>query len=185
MSNDGTPPACLKTSKINKLNNYSYFCVLMRWFREVMASGLHRQAFCSKKSKHRADKEDDMETLYTMMVVLTTVVSAVMIPRIMLDWLRYQEFLRDRNDEELKMLIAGHKGWIIRHGLCALGAVALVTCIKCLPELARYDELAGVTAAYGMMTLAFAFVESLLAQRIESSLQSGLVPVSTDSQFEQ
>lgn len=135
--------------------------------------------------ERRADKEDDMEMLYTMMVVLTTIVSAVMIPRIMLDWLRYQEFLRDRNDEALRALIAGQKGWMMRHGLCALGAVALVVCIKCLPGLARYDELAGVTAIYGMMTLAFAFVESLLAQRVESSLQSGLVPVVTDSQFEQ
>ncbi|WP_318258710.1 hypothetical protein [Geobacter anodireducens] len=97
-----------------------------------------------------------MEMLYTMMVVLTTIVSAVMIPRIMLDWLRYQEFLRDRNDEALRALIAGQKGWMMRHGLCALGAVALVVCIKCLPGLARYDELAGVTAIYGMMTLAFA-----------------------------
>lgn len=126
-----------------------------------------------------------METLYTMMVVLTTVVSAVMIPRIMLDWLRYREFQRERDDEALRALITGQKTWIMRHGICAIAALALVFCIKCLPELARYDELAGVTAIYGMMTLTFTFVESLLAQRIESSLQAGHVSVSTNRQFEE
>ncbi|RNC67801.1 MAG: hypothetical protein ED859_13120 [Desulfuromonadales bacterium] len=112
-----------------------------------------------------------MEALITMMTFLTVSVAAIVIPRIMIDWQRYREYLQEGDDTSLQLLAAGQRTWIIRHGVCAAGAIVLVALIKCLPGMGAYEGLAGITTAYGMMTLSFAFIESLLAQRVESRRQ--------------
>ena len=111
-----------------------------------------------------------MDSLNTMMVILTLSVAALMIPRIMIDWQRCREFLQEGDEDSLRRLATDQKTWIARHGICALGAVVMVVLIKYLPGMASYEELAGPDTAYGMMTLSLAFFESLLAQRVENRL---------------
>lgn len=111
-----------------------------------------------------------MDSLNTMMVILTLSVAALMIPRIMVDWQRCREFLLEGDEESLRRLAADQKTWIVRHGICALGAIVMVVLIKYLPGMTPYEELAGPVTAYGMMTLSLAFFESLLAQRVENRL---------------
>lgn len=113
-----------------------------------------------------------METLYTVMALLTISVAALLIPRMMIDWQRCGEFIREGDEEALRQFVAEQKLWIVRHGICAAGATGLVAVITCAPGMAPFQKLSGIVTAYGMMTLIFTFVESLLAQRAENLLQA-------------
>lgn len=117
-----------------------------------------------------------MGTLYSMMVFLTVSVAALMIPRIMIDCLRLREAVRDGDDGALRALIASQKEWSVRHGLCAVAALAMVALIRFVPAAAPYGELAAPITAYGMMTLTLIFLESFLAQRVESRLVARPTP---------
>ncbi len=118
-----------------------------------------------------------MATLYTIMTIITVSVAALLIPRMMIDWQRCREFLRDRDEAALRQFLAEQRQWIVRHGICAAGAIGMVAVITCAPGMAAFEKLAGMMTAYGMMTLTFMFIESLLAQRAESLLQARPAPV--------
>ncbi|ABB31336.1 hypothetical protein GeomeDRAFT_2372 [Geobacter metallireducens RCH3] len=124
-----------------------------------------------------------METLYTVMAFITVSVAAILIPRMMIDWQRCREFLRDSDGEALRRFVAEQRQWIVRHGMCAAGAIGMVAVITCAPGMAAYERLAGVMTAYGMMTLTFMFIESLLAQRAESLLQARSASVEQAREF--
>ncbi|MRR34878.1 hypothetical protein EG829_09315 [bacterium] len=113
-----------------------------------------------------------MEALATMMTYLTVSVAAILIPRMMIDWQRCREYLNDNDETALRRFAAEQRQWIVRHGVCAAGAIGMVAIITCAPGMAPFERLAGSTTAYGMMTLSFAFIESLLAQRAENRLQA-------------
>ncbi|BDV43769.1 hypothetical protein GURASL_26920 [Geotalea uraniireducens] len=126
-----------------------------------------------------------MNTLNTTMILLTVTVAALMIPRMMLDWLRYRELLNERDEEGLRGLMAGQRRWLVRHGSCAAAATILVVGVRYLPELARYDMLANGLIAYAMLSLLFTLVESMLAQRIEATLQAKVGTEEAASDFGQ
>lgn len=113
-----------------------------------------------------------METLNVITIYLTVSIAAIIIPRLLIDWQRYREFCSNNDKESLRELLAAQRVWVARHGICAIGAVILIVTIKWIPELVRYDRLAGTTAIYGMITLMFTFAESILAQRIDCRLSS-------------
>uniref|UniRef100_A0A831XEY8 Uncharacterized protein n=1 Tax=Geobacter metallireducens TaxID=28232 RepID=A0A831XEY8_GEOME len=113
-----------------------------------------------------------METLATMMTFLTISVAAIIAPRMMIDWQRYREYLSNDDAAALRRFAAEQRQWILRHGICAAGAIGLMAVITCAPGMAPFERLAGITTAYGMMTLTFALAESLLAQRAENRLQA-------------
>lgn len=124
-----------------------------------------------------------METLATMMTFLTVSVAAIIVPRMMIDWQRCREYLSDDDETALRRFAAEQRQWILRHGICATGAIGLVAIITCAPGMAPFERLAGITTAYGMMTLTFALAESLLAQRAENRLQARPAPAEQAREF--
>lgn len=126
-----------------------------------------------------------MNTLNTTMILLTATVAALMIPRLMLDWLRYRELCAEWDDEGLRKLLREQRCWLVRHGSCAAAATALVMAIRYLPELTRYEALVNGIIGYGMLTLLLVLAESVLAQRVETSLQAKTDAAETASDFGQ
>lgn len=104
--------------------------------------------------------------LTALMLTLLTLVTFCMIPRIGFDWLRFRDYARENDLENLLMLQRQENGWVIRHLICALFAVALVVAMKTCPNLGQPERLAAVTALYAVMSFGFALIESILSQRI-------------------
>lgn len=124
-----------------------------------------------------------MDVLLTIMTMLTMSAAAILVPRLMIDWQRIREFLRDSDERSLRQFAADQKRWVARHCICAVGAICLGTIITCAPGMAPFEKLAGVTTAYGMMTLTLTFIESHLAQRAESHLQARLASARQPHEF--
>lgn len=124
-----------------------------------------------------------MHTFDTIMAILTISAAAIIIPRMMIDWQRCREFIREDDEESLRKFVAEQKRWIARHGISAMGAIGVVAIITCTAGMASFEKLAGVTTAYGMMTLTFAFIESLMAFRAENRLQARTVSAKEVREF--
>ena len=124
-----------------------------------------------------------METLYTIMAIATVSAAALLIPRMMIDWQQYRELLQDSDAESLRQFAAKQNQWVLRHGICATGAIGMVAIITHAPGMAPFEKLAGVITAYGMMTLTFMFIESLLAQRAARLLQARPASVKRAREF--
>lgn len=107
-----------------------------------------------------------METISVLMLAITTAMTTFMVLRIYSDWLKFREYLREGEQERLLMLQGAENGWVQRHFMCALAAIAMVAVIEKCTHTLRFEQLAGVTATYAIISLAFAFVESLFAQKL-------------------
>lgn len=116
-----------------------------------------------------------MYTFDTIMAILTISAAAIIIPRMMIDWQRCREFIREDNEESLRQFVAEQKRWIARHIISATGAIGVVAMITCTAGMASFERLADITTTYGMMTLTFTFIESLMALRAENRLQARTV----------
>ena len=118
-----------------------------------------------------------MSMLTTLMMTLLTMVTFCMIPRIGLDWLRFMEYANEGDRENLLRMQRQENGWVIRHLVCALLAVALVFAMKTCPNLGQPERLADVTSLYAVISFCFAFVESILSQRIYQCTVACMEPV--------
>ena len=94
------------------------------------------------------------------------------------DWVRLRETCEEEEIGGLQKLIINKREWINRHLLCAIAGVILVAAIKLTPSLEEFDLLSVLFAAHIIFSLIFAFVESLLAQRISNALNVRLAPAS-------
>lgn len=110
--------------------------------------------------------------LNNIMILLTVIVSALMIPRLMIDWHRFREGLEDSDGEVIRDLVTSQNAWIVKHAVCAVGALAMVAAVRYLPDLAAYQDLAGSMAIYGMISLGLTVVELLMLHRFENSLMT-------------
>ena len=118
-----------------------------------------------------------MSMLTALMMTLLTMVTFCMIPRIGFDWLRFKEYAKEDDRENLLMLQRQENGWVIRHLVCALFAVALVVAMKTCPNLGQPERLAAVTALYAVISFCFALVESILSQRIYQCAMARMEPI--------
>lgn len=118
-----------------------------------------------------------MSMLTALMMTLLTMVTFCMIPRICFDWLRFGEYAREDDLDNLCVLQRQENGWVIRHLVCALFAVALVVTMKTCPNLGQPERLAAVTALYAVISFCFALVESILSQRIYRCVMTRMEPV--------
>jgi len=100
----------------------------------------------------------------------------VMVPRIYSSWLLFREYAEEGDIDSLINLQAQQNGWVIRHLAMALLAVGFVAAMKYLPELRSYSNCAAATAIYSVISLTFAFVESVLAQKISGCTAAMLIP---------
>jgi hypothetical protein len=128
-------------------------------------------------SSKRRGRQAMTSMLTALMMTLLTMVTFCMIPRIGLDWLRFKEYAQEGDRENLLMLQRQENGWVIRHFVCALFAVALVVTMKTCPNLGQPEHLAAVTALYAVISLCFALVESVLSQRIYQYALACMEPV--------
>lgn len=118
-----------------------------------------------------------MTMLTTMMVTLSVILVLIMIPRVYGNWLQLREYIEEGDMDKLAGLQSLHNEWVIRHLSMALIALGFVAAIKYIPELANYSQTAEATAVYSLISFVFAFVESLLAQKISGYMASTLLPV--------
>jgi len=118
-----------------------------------------------------------MTMLTSIMMLLSVILVMVMVPRIYGNWLQFKEYAELMDLDGLSELQTMHNGWVIRHMCLALIALGFVVAIKYLPGLESYSQTAAATAAYSAISFTFAFIESLLAQKISVSATSMLQPV--------
>ena len=117
-----------------------------------------------------------MTMLTSMMVILSVILVLIMAPRIYGSWLQFREYAEDGDLDRLIGLQVLHNEWVIRHLSMALLALGFVAAMKYLPELAEYSQTAAATAVYSIISFTFAFVESLMAQKISGYATSVLQP---------
>lgn len=109
--------------------------------------------------------------LNNVMIGFTASVSVLMIIRIAADWVRFRASIDEQDEAELRRLVKGQHDWAVRHVICAAGATAVAAYIQFMPELTGYGLLAGSIAVYGMASLVFACVETVLGQWLGGKLQ--------------
>lgn len=117
-----------------------------------------------------------MNIFTAMMIAVTVTMTAVMVPRIYLSWLMAEAYRIEGEVEALRELLAEQNRWVGRQFFCGGAAFALIWMVKTSRhDLGVPDSMAVTLAAYAVISMTFAVFESLVAQKIASSLQS--VPV--------
>ncbi|OHB26002.1 MAG: hypothetical protein A2X79_02550 [Desulfuromonadaceae bacterium GWB2_53_15] len=108
-----------------------------------------------------------MTTLFTIMLTVTLIAPLIIAPKIDAHWMDFEIFVQEGNRENLHLLLKQINSWVMRHLACALIAVLLVAVLKYAPTLLEQPEqLATITGIYAIISIIFAFIESLLAQEI-------------------
>ena len=107
-----------------------------------------------------------MDALTIFMLAIIASLILIMVPRIYGDWVRFTLYREEGAMQELARMQTMENGWVLRHVTCAVAAIMLVAAMKLYPGFAGHDRLAAVTATYSLLSLMFAFAESLLAQKI-------------------
>ena len=110
-----------------------------------------------------------MTPLILAMLAINATLICIMLPRIYGDWLRFGSYRENGEDEMLQELLFAENQWVKRHFVCAVAAVILVAAMRRQPALRGSDQLADVTATYALISLLFAFTESLFAQKIANA----------------
>lgn len=120
-----------------------------------------------------------MQTAYQIMIIaLTSMMVINALYKNIDDWFRLRELCEEEEIDHLQEVIKNKRVWIIRHLLCAIMGVILVTAIKLTPSLEGFNLLAGLFAVHIIFSFIFAFVESLFAQRISRAISLRTVPAS-------
>lgn len=109
-----------------------------------------------------------MTPLILVMFAINITLIVIMLPRIYGDWLKFVQYREHGDDEMLQELLSTENQWVWRHFFCGVLAVALVVAIRRHPALRGLEQVADVTATYAILSLGFAFTESLFAQKIAS-----------------
>lgn len=113
-----------------------------------------------------------MTTQILLMCAINATLVVIMVPRIYGDWVRFNDYCREREHERLKGLLQVENQWVMRHIFCAFAAFIMIVAIKRYPYLDRYDQLSNVMVVYAMLSLMFAFAESLFALKISNDTAS-------------
>lgn len=106
-----------------------------------------------------------MTMLTSITVMLSAILIMIMVPRIYSNWLQLKDYLEQGDREKLIELQTLHNQWVIRHFGMGLLALGFVTAMKHLPGLEMHSQAAAATAAYSVISLTLALVESFLAQK--------------------
>lgn len=111
-----------------------------------------------------------------MMVTVTLIMTAVMVPRIYLAWITADAYRIEGETDALRELLAEQNRWIGRQFFCGATALAMLLMVK----TSRHDleipaSMAAALAAYSVISMLLSVLESLVAQKIFSCLRQ--VPV--------
>lgn len=118
-----------------------------------------------------------MTILTSIIAMLSATLLVIFVPRIYGSWLHFKEYVEEGDLERLIDLQSLHNEWVIRNLCMALLTMSFVAAMKYLPELENYSQTAAATAVYSVITFIFAFVESIMAQKISGYTATTLQPV--------
>jgi hypothetical protein len=119
-----------------------------------------------------------MNMFTALMATVTLTMTAVMVPRIYLSWLVAEERCLEGEIEQLQALLDEQNGWVRRHFGCGAAAMAMIWMVKSSQhDLEIPASMAIALGAYAVISMAFAVLESLVAQKIATFLQTVPVPV--------
>ncbi|GAW66776.1 hypothetical protein GPEL0_01f2275 [Geoanaerobacter pelophilus] len=119
-----------------------------------------------------------MNMFTALMATVTLTMTAVMLPRIYLSWLVAEERCLEGEIEQLQALLDEQNGWVRRHFGCGAAAVAMIWMVKSSQQdLEIPASMAVALGAYAVISMSFAVLESLVAQKIAAFLQTVPVPV--------
>ena len=117
-----------------------------------------------------------MDISTAMMLTVTLIMTAVMVPRIYLAWITAEIYRVEGEISALQELLAEQNRWVGRQFFCGATALAMLLMVK----TSRHDleipaTMAAALAAYSVISMGFAVLESLVAQKIFSCLRQ--IPV--------
>ena len=101
-----------------------------------------------------------------MFIIIIESLTLIYSLKVLIDWTFFKKYRRENAAEKLmKMQHAGNE-WIYRHMGCALLAIIMIVTIKNEPTFQGIEPFTEVMTAYAIISLMFAFAESILTQRI-------------------
>jgi hypothetical protein len=109
-----------------------------------------------------------MTDLSKLMFIIIIIESLTLIYslKVLIDWTYFKRYRRENAAEKLmKMQHAGNE-WIFRHMGCALLATIMIVTIIKEPTIQGIEPFTEIMTAYAIISLMFAFAESILTQRI-------------------
>ncbi len=108
-----------------------------------------------------------MTNLSTLLLMIIATLTVIMPPRIYYNWMQFNAYRREEEQEQLIALQSAENQWMLRHLVCAFAAIVMVAYIKLHPAMEGAEQLSVLTAAYAVHSILFAVTESLFAQKIE------------------
>lgn len=119
-----------------------------------------------------------MNMFSAMMMTVTMTMTVVMLPRIYMSWMLAEERCIEGEIEPLMELLEDQNDWVWRQFGCGAMAIAMLWMVK----TSRHDleipaSMETVLVFYAGISMLFAVLESLIAQKISSFIE--LVPVAT------
>ncbi|MBU5612702.1 hypothetical protein [Geomonas azotofigens] len=117
-----------------------------------------------------------MNMFGALMMTVTMTMTAVMLPRIYMSWIVAERYFLEGETENLMQLLVEQNSWVWRQFGCGAVAVAMIWMVRnSQHDLAIPASMEATLAIYATISLAFAVLESLIAQRVSDFL--ALVPV--------
>ncbi|MBJ6799356.1 hypothetical protein [Geomonas propionica] len=116
-----------------------------------------------------------MNMFGAMMMTVTMTMTAVMLPRIYMSWLVAERHFLEGEIKQLMELLVEQNNWVWRQFGCGAVAVAMLWMVRhSQHDLSIPSSMEAALAFYATISLVFAVMESLIAQRVSGFL--ALVP---------
>ncbi|QXE88069.1 hypothetical protein KP003_06635 [Geomonas nitrogeniifigens] len=117
-----------------------------------------------------------MNMFGALMMTVTMTMTAVMLPRIYMSWIVAERYFLEGEIEQLMQLLVEQNSWVWRQFGCGAAAVAMIWMVRNSPhDLSIPASMEAALAFYATISLLFAVLESLIAQRASGFL--ALVPI--------
>lgn len=112
-----------------------------------------------------------MNMFSALMITVTMTMTVFMLPRIYMTWIIAEHCCMEGETEQLVYLLADENGWALRQFGCGAVAIALIWMVHNSPhDLGVPASMEAALAVYGVISLVFAVLESLIAQKISDFL---------------
>jgi len=118
-----------------------------------------------------------MNMFGALMMTVTMTMTAVMLPRIYMSWIMAEQHCIEGEIEQLIQLLSEQNGWVRRQFGCGALAIALIWMVhNSRHDLGIPPSMEAALACYGIISLTFAVLESLIAQKVSDFLALAPVP---------
>lgn len=112
-----------------------------------------------------------MNMFGAMMMTVTVTMTAVMLPRIYMSWITAEERCIEEEIEQLQELLAEQNSWVVRQFGCGAVAIAMIWMVhNSKHDLGIPASMEAALGLYAAISLVFAVLESLIAQKVSDFL---------------